>query len=161
MPGSSAKTDAIESNRSSELGMEYDDVEYVLLGKLSAKDLQRTVETDSDSEQEDFTPLQVEVEVDIEPVTEQPRGNEPDVHVEDGEPLTKLKKNSISSLKHDHHKNHTDPHHHHRSHRHRHRGGREEDSNTGTTNREEPMERQRTHEQKHSSRPLPPPPPSS
>ena len=62
---------AIGSNRSSELGMEYDDIETILLGKLSAKDLAGVVDIEPEGE-EKFNPLQLEVEADIEPVKEQP-----------------------------------------------------------------------------------------
>ena len=62
---------AIESNWSSELGMEYDDVETVLLGKLSAKDLEGVVDIEPEGKEE-FTPLQFEVEADVEPVKQQP-----------------------------------------------------------------------------------------
>ena len=133
----------IESNRSTELGMEYDDVECFLLGKLSAKDLHGTRE--SDEELEDV-PLQFEVEADIEPVKEQPyEMNEPiyeelpdtleeavydvppdmmDEPLYDDIVIPKLKSGSNSSPKH-HHKRHTHHHgkHHHRHHHHRHDDG--------------------------------------
>ena len=64
-------TSAIESNRSSELGMEYDDVETILLGKLSAKDLEGVVDIEPEGKEE-FTPLQLEVEADVKPVKKQP-----------------------------------------------------------------------------------------
>ena len=111
---------AIESNRSSELGMEYDDVETILLGKLSAKDLEGVVDIDPEGEEE-FTPLQFEVEVDVEPVREQPLY----VNIQaDKELSPKVKKRRKSSLRHhskresSHYSHH---HHHHHSHHNRHK----------------------------------------
>lgn len=123
MPGSLAMKDtAIRSNNSSELGMEYDDVEYILLGKLSAKELQGVVDSDLDPEDEECVSLQFEVEADVEPVTEQPYVNIQQVEFE-GEQVMKLKMKSKSPSKHQH------KHHHHHRHRHHHHHKREEDDN--------------------------------
>ena len=107
---------AIESNRSSELGMEYDDVETVLLGKLSAKDLQGVVDLEPEGEEE-FTPLQFEVEADVEPVKEQPLY----VNIQADKELSllspKVKKRRKSTQKH-HSK--PEPTHHHNRHQHHH-----------------------------------------
>lgn len=165
MPGSLAmKDEAIESNHSSELGMEYDDVEYVLLGKLSAKDLQGTIDSDLDPEEEVYVSMQFEVEADVEPVTEQPYMNIEQVEFE-GEPAMRSKKRIKSPPKHQH-KHHRYHHHHHG--RHHHHNKRDEDYNKSNTRE---RDGRRTHERpiagddtkliSHSIPPLParPPPP--
>ena len=151
---------AIESNRSSELGMEYDDVECFLLGKLSAKDLERTREGDRDTEN---VPLQFEVEADIEPVKEQPyyETNEPiyeelpDIMTTEAvyeeppdatsEPVYDdivIPKRSSSSLKHHYkHSSHHHGKHHHRHHHHHHHRQEDNDESTRSTTARPPRPR--------------------
>lgn len=158
---------AIESNRSSELGMEYDDVETILLGKLSAKDLEGVVDIDPEGEEE-FTPLQFEVEADVEPVREQPLY----VNIQADEELSPKVKKRKSTLKHHskrestHHSHH---HHHHRSQHKRHKehtadeGGpraREQGHNRISPSLTHNNQSQLTHQMGVASpaRSLPPPP---
>jgi hypothetical protein len=166
---------AIESNRSSELGMEYDDVETILLGKLSARDLAGVVDIEPEGEEE-FTPLQFETEADTEPVKEQPLyvNIQADIEPVKEQPLyvniqteeqplyvniQADKKSSLSSkVKKRRHKHHSKPEstHHHHSHHHSHHSRHKKH---GSTEDGGPHSRL-THQMGVASpdRPLPPPP---
>ena len=147
----SAKGDIIESNRSSELGMEYDDVEYMLLGKLSAKDLEKAVQVDSE---EDSSPLQLEGDANIELVKKQPYRSKED----DGEPVSKMTRRSSSTMNHSHHKHRR---HNHKHNPHRHHHWKDEDGGGTATRREESVDRHRPQE-RHTERldaPMRPHPP--
>ena len=168
---------AIESNRSSELGMEYDDVETILLGKLSAKDLAGVVDIEPEGEEE-FAPLQFEVEANVEPVKEQPLY----VNIQADRnrqlsPSPKVKKRRKSMQKHQskpepsHHHSH---HHHHHSHGHHNRHKKHSTTEEGehTRGREQQGHNRLSPSQIHDEqfrpthemgvaslgRPLPPPP---
>ncbi len=162
---------AIESNRSSELGMEYDDVETILLGKLSARDLAGVVDIEPEGEEE-FTPLQFETEADIEPVKVQPlyvniQTEEQPLYVniqadKKSSPSSKVKKRKHSKPESTHHHSHHHSHHskpestHHHSHHHSHHSRHKKHSRT-----EEGGQHSRlTHQMRVAppDRPLPPPP---
>lgn len=152
---------AIDSNRSSELGMEYDDVETILLGKLSAKDLAGVVDVEPEGE-EKFNPLQLEVEADIEPVKEQPLYANIQANKESS-PSPKVKKRKRST-----HKHHSKPEPtHHHSNRHKKHCTREEGDRGGEQGhkiRLSPSQLRIHNEQFRQmgvaslDRPLPPPP---
>ena len=135
--------------------MEYDDVETILLGKLSAKDLAGVVDVEPEGE-EKFNPLQLEVEADIEPVKEQPLY----VNIQadkNSSPSSKVKKRKKST-----HKHHSKPDNRHKKHHTTEEGG--EQHRGGHKIRLSPSHLRIHNEQFRQmgvaspDRPLPPPP---